>query len=160
MEKEFKDSLLSSDVAVQRQAEEWSPPSSNCYKLNVDASYVAATGEAGLRMVIRNADAVVCLSAMTKVEGITSSFQAEILTILFGLQVATEKDFMDIRVENDCLVAINEISRRQESLSKWGSYLLVIMDRSLDFASCSFKHIKRSANGLAHNLAKFYCVVG
>ncbi|XWS26669.1 hypothetical protein CRYUN_Cryun26dG0050300 [Craigia yunnanensis] len=90
-------------------------------------------------MFIRNADADVCLSAVTKVEGITSSFQAEILAILFGLQVANEKDFMDIQVESDCLGAINEISRKQESLSEWGSYLLDIMDRSLDFASCSFK---------------------
>ncbi|XWS16948.1 hypothetical protein CRYUN_Cryun33cG0025600 [Craigia yunnanensis] len=79
-------------------------------------------------MVIRNADAEVCLSAVTKVEGIMSSFQAEILAILFGLQVANEKDFMDIQVESDCLVAINEISRKQESLSEWGSYWILWID--------------------------------
>ena len=61
MEKEFKESLTSSETNVQRNLEEWSPPPRNCYKLNVNASYAATIGEAGLGIAMRNEDALVCL---------------------------------------------------------------------------------------------------
>ena len=51
----------------------------------MDASYDAIAKEAGLGIVVRNEDGLVCLSAMTKVEGVSSPFQAEVMAILFDL---------------------------------------------------------------------------
>ena len=95
-----------------------------------------------------------------RVEGVVSPLQAEIMAILFGLQVVCEMDYKELLEESDCWIAIQKISKRRDSLREWGCFIMDILDRSLDFNHCFFKHICRSANGLTHNLTKFYCEVG
>ncbi|XWS63953.1 hypothetical protein CRYUN_Cryun06bG0145800 [Craigia yunnanensis] len=102
--------------------------------MNVDASYKCASGSAGLGFVLRDEDAQVRMTAVTKVEGVISPFQAEIMALLFGLQVISEVHYNRLLVD--------------------------IMDRFSAFAFCSFKHICRSVNDLAHNLAQIECDVG
>ena len=49
---------------------------------------------------------------------------------------------------------MNEILKKQESYYEWASIFMDILDMSLEFMSCSFRHISKRANELAHNLAK------
>ena len=63
-------------------------------------------------------------------------------------------------MESDCLVAIQELLKEKDSYCEWGSYFVDIQDRSLEFNFCHFKHVNKSANGLAHSLAKYSCDVG
>ena len=56
--------------------------------------------------------------AVTRSEGVVSSFQAEINAILFGLQLINEQHVKDLLVESDCLMAIKEIESKEESLSE------------------------------------------
>ncbi|XWS52260.1 hypothetical protein CRYUN_Cryun11dG0053300 [Craigia yunnanensis] len=144
----------------QRILEDCQPSPRSYYKLNLDASYEYASGIASMGAVVRDAEAHVCLAALTRVEGVVSPFQAEIMTILFGLQVTNEQDFQELLVESDRLMAVKEIAQREESLCEWGSLIKDIQERSMDFNLCSFKHINRCANVLAHNLAKVDCEIG
>ena len=82
------------------------------------------------------------------------------MAILFGLQLINEQNVKDLLVESDCLMAVKEITSKEESLSEWGCFIKDIQERSLDFNLCSFKHINRYANVLAHNLAKVDCEIG
>ena len=81
------------------------------------------------------------------------------MAILFGLQLINEQNVKDLLVENDCLSAVKEIESKKDSMSEWGCFIKDIQERSLDFHLCSFKHINRCANVLAHNLAKVDCDV-
>ena len=79
--------------------------------------------------------------------------QAEIKAIWFDLQVATEMNCRKIQVESDCLLAVSEISKKDESYCEWDCFLSEILDLSLEYESCDFYHISRKANTLAHNIA-------
>ena len=102
---------------------DWQPPPRSFYKLNVDASYQSASRIATFGAVIRDDEEHVCLAAVTRTKGVDSAFQAEIMAILFGLQMTREQDFKDLMVESDCLLAVKEISQKNESLCEWGSLI-------------------------------------
>ena len=57
-------------------------------------------------------------------------------------------------MKSDSLIAVKEISKKDESL------LSHILELSLDFNSCLFSHISRTSNSLAHSIAKVKCDVG
>ena len=120
----------------------------------MDAAYCNATKEAKLGVVARNCRLQVCFSTMTKEGNIKSPLQAERKAILFGLQVAREMDYKSIIVETDCLIAVQEISKKQHSLCEWNSIIVDIVELFVDYESCFITHVSRLANALAHNIAK------
>ena len=67
---------------------------------------------------------------------------------------------MDLLVESASLVAIQEVTKGQGSFCEWENIILDIVNISLECRSCSFSHVKRSANAFADNLAKLPCDVG
>ena len=111
-------------------------------------------------MVLRDSSSNVMLSAVTKIDRVDSPLHAEIKAILFGMEVAWANSFSSLIVESDSLIAIQEISKNQESFCEWESIISDIMDLSLLCSNCSFHSIKRSANMCAHDIAKVYCELG
>ena len=74
--------------------------------------------------------------------------------------MAREMDYKIIIVEIDCLIAIQEISKKQDSLCEWNSIIVDIVELSVDYESCFITHANRLANALAHNIAKTNCGPG
>ena len=73
------------------------------YKINVDAAYCTFSRITSLGAVARDEEALIGFSAVTKVEGIESSLQAETLAVFFfGLQMATEMNYEEVKIESDC----------------------------------------------------------
>ena len=62
----------------------------------MDASYDSAAMEAGLGIVVRDANGLVCLSAVTKVDNVSSPFQAEVMALLFGMQTTDDHVYKHI----------------------------------------------------------------
>ncbi|KAL5749285.1 hypothetical protein ACOSP7_023888 [Xanthoceras sorbifolium] len=87
---------------------------------------------AGLGVVVRDSLGFVLLAAVKPVVGDFSPEVAESMAVLFGFQVAMESGFKDLEVETD---AANSF----------------VNDQSLVY---SFVHVRRSANRVAHQLAK------
>ncbi|KAL5778636.1 hypothetical protein ACOSQ2_009373 [Xanthoceras sorbifolium] len=96
---------------------------------------------AGLGVVVRDSLWFVLLAAVKPVVGDFSPEVAESMAVFFGLQVAMESEFKDLEVETD---AANIGSLIQEIQS-------FVSDQSLVY---SFMHVRRSANRVAHQLAK------
>ncbi|XWS08012.1 hypothetical protein CRYUN_Cryun41cG0040600 [Craigia yunnanensis] len=46
------------------------------------------------------------------------------------------------------------------TMSEWGGLVLDIIDIAGEYSSVRFNHIRRSANGCAHNMAKLSIVLG
>ena len=109
---------------------------------------------------MRNSRAEVCLSTIAKTKNIGSPQQAEIKAILVGLQLVKEMNFSNVHVESDSLIAITEISKKNNSFCQWDCLLSNILELSLNFNSCYFSHVSRSSITLAHNIAKVQCQLG
>ncbi|XVE91766.1 hypothetical protein REPUB_Repub01dG0039800 [Reevesia pubescens] len=84
--------------------------------------------------------------------------QAEVEAILWGMEIAVEQGVRDIIVDSDCLLAIKEIAKG--TLFSWMGGNLILNILSLEFNSCSFSHVKRDCNKLAHDLANYPGQVG
>ena len=50
--------------------------------------------------------------------------------------------------------------RKKLFFCEWASIFQDIHDLSFEFVSCSFGHVNRTLNALAHNLARVHCEVG
>ena len=74
-----------------------------------------------------------------------------------GLEINGDNFTGAIIVESDSLLAINEILKQQDILCELGSLISDIIDLSMNYGTCIFTHIRRSANVLAHNIAKLPC---
>ena len=96
----------------------------------------------------------------TKVEEVVSPLQSELKAILFGLQATKAMNLRKVQLESDCLLAVREILKKQDSLSEWHSILMDIIKLSLEFEQCEFNHISRRINGLAHSIARVPCELG
>ena len=70
----------------------------------------------------------ICLSTVTKLEGICSPLQAELNAILFSLQVVWDLHIKDLLVESDSLLAVNEILKKENSFCEWESIITDIWD--------------------------------
>ena len=93
----------------------WFLPQRDYLKINVDAAFSMSSGDTGLGVVARDKDAEACFLTVTKLQGFETPVQAEIKAIWFGLQVAKEMNCRKIQLESDCLVAMSEISKKEES---------------------------------------------
>lgn len=56
---------------------------------------------------------------------------------------------------SDSLMAISNIKKGYNSMSKFSSLVNYNLDLSLIFDGCNFSHTNRVTNGCAHNLARY-----
>ena len=122
----------------------------------VDAAYCSKNNVVSLGMVVRNDTGAFCLCAIMKIGNVNSPLQAELMAIAFGLQLAKEHSFPSILVESDSLLAIQEIAKHNDSFCQWANIIFDIVDMASSYDQCSFKHIRRTANMYAHNVAKLH----
>ena len=126
----------------------------------MDASYNLNACPCTIGEVARNSEAEVSFLVVARFEGVQSSLQAELYTILTGLEVARMRNLNGIQLDSDCHVTVREILKKKESFCEWGSVITDIQELALEFESCIISHVKRKANHLAHNLAKYPCDLG
>ena len=123
----------------------------------MDAAFNVASKIASLGVVSKNDEALIDFTTLTKVPGVESPLHAESLTIQFSLQMASEMNYKEIQLESDHWIVVTEISKGKESFCIWDSIFAYILDLFHCFESCSISYINRTANELAHNLAKVHC---
>ncbi|XVF23130.1 hypothetical protein REPUB_Repub13aG0011300 [Reevesia pubescens] len=109
---------------------------------------------ASLGIVTRTDEGLVLFSAKVMKFYIGSPLTAEIEAILQGLLLAYEWGLREVILETDCLQAVNEIRRQGRSLIQAGCLVDDIRELSSLFNSCNIVFVRRSANRLAHDLAK------
>ena len=90
MHQDLQLALVNSDVPGPASHVAWIPPHRNCFKLNVDAAYSSNTKMAKLGMVVRDYLGNIYLCAVTALDNIETSLQAEIKAILFGLETCSQ----------------------------------------------------------------------
>ena len=101
----------------------WQPPTEDTIKINTDAGFSESDGLAKLGAVAYDSTAQVWFCTATKMKGIQSPLQAELLAILYGLKLASENGFQAILVETDSRIAISEITKNYSSFCSWRSII-------------------------------------
>ena len=65
--KEFNTAINFPPSEEQMTQKDWHPPTRDCIKINVDATFCSTTKIASLGVVARNVEAEVCFSTVTKI---------------------------------------------------------------------------------------------
>jgi ribonuclease HI len=130
----------------------WMAPKEGWIKLNTDAGFVA--GEASARIVARNAEGEVLLSAWRTLRHCSLADEAEAEACLEGLRLMTEWIKQSVCVESDCLNLVRAMEKKEASRSSWDGILLEIQAVSSLLQEYNVRHIRREANTVAHRLAQ------
>ena len=154
---EFKASRDQLAIHASREAvQSWCPPPGTLFKLNFDAAVFMDTESSGFGAVIRNnmGEAMAVLS--TKGPPIASSEEAEILACRKALEFAVEAaGFQDVMVEGDNVTVMNGLTAVKPDNSLLGNIYEDARCLAMRFRSVSASCVRRSANGVAHSLARF-----
>lgn len=121
--------------------------------MNVDAAMSMDTKVTGFGCVIRNDKGEFLAAREQKWHGCFNSKVAEAISIREALRWLKEKKIDNILVETDALLVIKGL----KVLDLNSSFSLILEDiRKLanDFLCISFSYVKRSANMVAHKLAR------
>nr|XP_023904550.1 uncharacterized protein LOC112016266 [Quercus suber] len=153
--REYSDAqgLLATTSVPSVVLQNWKPPTGQLYKLNFDAA-VFANG-LGIGVVIRNAAGEVMAALSTKGAAVNDSEEAEAVACRTAVEFAIDAGFSELIIEGDNVTVMSAVS----SLSPNWSCLGVIYDDVRWFAAglrhVVFSCIKRSANSVAHSLARY-----
>ena len=132
----------------------WSPPAEGGYKANFDAAFFENSEMAGLGVVIRDSSGNVMGALSQKITKPHSVEHAEALAVRRAVILAKELMLFQVCVEGDCLRVIQAINAPGACRTLFGHIIDEIRYFSASLVGCSFIHVKREGNKLAHALAR------
>ncbi|XVE53745.1 hypothetical protein DITRI_Ditri03aG0027400 [Diplodiscus trichospermus] len=99
------------DFPNLQQPSTWVAPPVGYFKLNTDASFLSADRRATCGIVLRDCLGQPIISASKGISGVSSVLHAELLAVLFGLEVIHQHGWLVQQVETDSLLSIQEINK-------------------------------------------------
>ena len=94
-------------------------------KINCDGAQ-KDLGCAGVDCVIRDSDGKWLIGSACKIER-CSSLQAELLALIDGLELAWNEGHMFVKVEVDCLLALNLLKQEGKQVNVFSSFIRQIL---------------------------------
>ncbi|KAH9747206.1 reverse transcriptase domain-containing protein [Citrus sinensis] len=136
------------------QQSQWSPPSEDWVKVNVDAAMDEQNNLAGLGAVIRNYRGEVVAAAVNTVKSFGDVEMCEARAALWGIQAAIKAGASSIILESDSKRVVELINSKQSTLTELFWVIFDILEAKKSFQNFKAQHVGRTCNTLAHNLAK------
>ncbi|XP_065638610.1 uncharacterized protein LOC136071363 [Quercus suber] len=133
----------------------WRPPTGSVYKLNFDVAVLANTRSSGVGVVIRNSLGEVMAGLSTYGPVVASNEEAEVLACRKVVEFAIDAGFMDLMIEGDNAMVMKANVFPRLDRSRLGHIYDDIRTLAAGFRSLSVGCIKRSANSVAHSLARY-----
>ncbi|KAL5862997.1 hypothetical protein ACOSQ3_000511 [Xanthoceras sorbifolium] len=152
---DFQAAVAVPSVRCELVVERWLAPSPGWVKINSDVAVDVRGRRLGFGVVIRDCSGKVLVSYTSLLLGLFSSDIGEALAILLGLRLAIDMGLSTVCVESDAASVVKQLSSRVTSCSDIGLILDDILSLVVNFADLSFSSVRRSANIVAHGLAKF-----
>ena len=140
---------------VQQQSDVWQPPHSDHYKLNFDAAIFTDVGCSGVGAIIRNERGEVMLALSAKGPSAQDSEEAEMLACRKALEFAIDVGISDLIIEGDNVSVMRVVASNCLDGSRLGNVLEDIHCLASALRWCSVSCVKRTANSVAHSLARF-----
>ncbi|XP_030924737.1 uncharacterized protein LOC115951725 [Quercus lobata] len=132
----------------------WSPPAEGGYKANFDAAFFESSELAGIGVVVRDSSGNVMGALSQKIPRPQSVEHAEALAAYRVVILVKELLLSQAYFEGDCQRVIQAINACGPSRTLFGHIIKEIRCFSSSLACCSFVHVRREGNKLAHALAR------
>nr|CAB3477240.1 unnamed protein product [Digitaria exilis] len=130
----------------------WEPPREGWIKVNVDGSFVEQTGEAGVGVIARNWQGEVIFSAWRVIFRCASALEAEALSCVEGLRLATQWAQEPVVLEMDCKCVV-EAMKSGEGRSEVSFLIMEVKELTELIVNWEVVQVKRECNVIAHELA-------
>ncbi|WVZ77211.1 hypothetical protein U9M48_025103, partial [Paspalum notatum var. saurae] len=140
--------------AVGFQRSGWSKPAASWTKINVDGSYVARSGKAGVGVVARDHTGAIIFTSWRVLFGCTSAEEAEARACIEGLRLATQWSYGPVVLESDCARLVKAL--QAADVDKSEMYFLIAEAREFGGTLPAWRvsKVKREDNRVAHELAQ------
>ncbi|XP_062102876.1 uncharacterized protein LOC133813856 [Humulus lupulus] len=142
-------------------SEHWNPPADGMIKLNTDAALFEASQTFSFSCVARDSTGALIEAFAKNDWGAVTPEAAEALGIKEALSWVKDKRWSRVEIESDCLVAVQAIRSTTAMYSYFGRIITecrsILEELKPKFVSIKF--IKRSANTVAHFLARSTSVI-
>ena len=134
--------------------QKWEPPIGSSYKINFDAAVFAEINASGVGVIMRNdkGEAMAALPAYGP--SVQDSEEAEVLACRRAVEFAVEAGFMELVLEGDNSTVMKSITSPQPNMSHLGHVYEDIKCIAASLRRLEVSFVKRSANAVAHALAK------
>ena len=145
--------MMTPRMAVQRVDLRWKPPNSSVYKITFDGALFLEQRCAGLGVVVRDLVGLIiaALSQRLRLPGSVDVMEA--LAACRAIRFAWELNLHHVMIEGDSLRVIQAIIDTRPVQTLYGHIIDEIRLLSSLF-TCSFLHVNRKGNMLAHALAR------
>ncbi|XP_073049043.1 uncharacterized protein [Primulina eburnea] len=125
-------------------------------KLNTDACVNKEADWYSIGGVLRDHQGRLLLAFGNRISQHISVVHGELLAVLEGVKLLYEKNFNNVLVETDFLLAVQAVAATQDDLNYVCLCATDIGERFRNLAISYFTHVYRSANVVAHHLARLF----
>ena len=132
----------------------WIPPAPPFFKINFDGAIFKELSCAGMGVVARDSSGRVIGALVEKIPIPNAVATVEALACRRAMFFAKELCLFDCVFEGDAEVIVKAIQRADASHPEHGQVLSDVLFLAADFRVCSFSHVKRVGNFVAHFLAR------
>ncbi|XP_060961946.1 uncharacterized protein LOC133032114 [Cannabis sativa] len=123
-------------------------------KVNVDGAIFSNERCFGIGLIARTAAGVVLQAKSLLKEGVLKPHVVEAIGIKEALSWIKDKRWTNVVVESDCLRVIKDLQKFKHMASPYGHILSDCMTVCSGIDDVSFNFVKRSANKVAHAIAR------
>ena len=144
---------------VRPASSSWISPPPRIFKVNVDGASLEQEGSSNVGVVIRDFNAQVVAALCLPLQSYFSVELTEVFALEQGVLFAQELQLPRVIFESDALAVIQAVNDKATG-SMYGHLIQGILQVCESFESCHFKHLSRSFNSVAHELARYTRRIG
>uniref|UniRef100_A0A2N9J7Z2 Reverse transcriptase domain-containing protein n=1 Tax=Fagus sylvatica TaxID=28930 RepID=A0A2N9J7Z2_FAGSY len=150
----FNEALLAKQEFVPELGIKWQPPRHLGFKANYDGAVFQESNEAGIGVVVRDREGKVMASLVQKVHHPQSVECIEAWAAKKAVKFVTEIGITEVEFEGDSTTIVAALNNHSPVLTPYGHLITDAKILANGLKSCSFTHVKRQGNGLAHAIAR------
>uniref|UniRef100_A0A7N2LNL5 RNase H type-1 domain-containing protein n=1 Tax=Quercus lobata TaxID=97700 RepID=A0A7N2LNL5_QUELO len=132
----------------------WTPPPETVYKANFDAALFEHLGLAGLGVVFQDSGGNIIAALSQKIKLPQTVELVEALVARRAVTLAAKLSVFKVMVEGDCMRVVQALNGHGRCLTMFGHVVEETRRLGSCLEFCSFHHVKREGNKLAHSLAR------
>ncbi|KAL8100447.1 hypothetical protein AgCh_032636 [Apium graveolens] len=132
----------------------WVNPQHNSVKISADAAVFEDKDAVGFGLIARDSNGVLIQAKSIVHKSSVSPVLAEAMAIKEALSWIDEMHWKECTVVSDCLVVVQAIRSKTPMRSQFGSVIEECRSQLRRLNKVSLYHVKRSANMVAHQLAR------
>ena len=135
-------------------ATRWYPPQTTQHKVNYDGALFKEIWQAGVGVVVRDADGRVCGALSDRTVLPRTVEEVEAIACRKVVRFALQLGLAEVVFEGDFETITTAINSGSPCFSSFGHILDYVKALALNFVSATFVHVKRQGNVVADKLAK------